>query len=277
MRLTNELRANGVRTPFPAHRRAVERARALQGWIIVARRGSRWRHRAGRHFAGMRFSLKGWAMKLREIAVAVAALSLAGTAMAAGNDTRSTTSERMPTARQGQPLDQSTQAQQEPQGASPANSASTHGSAKMDNSNASNAAQSQGGMANEEHDTQLVQSVQQALKQKGYDVGTIDGQWGTNTQDALRQFQQSQGITQTGNLDAQTLSALGVQQNEGAQGGTSSSSGMSPQSGMSSHGGTSSQSGMSSQGSTSSSQGTQGSRSSGQGSTTSSIQGSAYK
>lgn len=188
-------------------------------------------------------------MKLREIAVAVAALSLAGTAMAAGNDMRSTTSERLPTARQGQSLEQSTQAQQEPQGSSPANSARTSGSgsAKMDNSNASGAGHWQGGMANEEHDTQLVQSVQQALKQKGYDVGAIDGQWGPNTQDALRQFQQSQGIAQSGNLDARTLSALGVEQNQAAQGGMSSS------------------------------QGTQGSQASGHGSTSSSIQGSAYK
>jgi hypothetical protein len=213
-------------------------------------------------------------MKLREIAVVVAALSLAGTAMAAGNDTRSTTSERLPTARQGQPLEQSTQAQQEPQGSNRANSASINGSgsAKMDNSNASNAVHSQGGMANEEHDTQLVQSVQQALKQKGYDVGGVDGQWGPNTQDGVRQFQQAQGITPSGNLDAQTLSALGVEQNQATQGGMSSSSGMSPQGATPTP-----RNGASSQGGMSSSQGTQGSQSSGHGSTSSSIQGSAYK
>jgi peptidoglycan hydrolase-like protein with peptidoglycan-binding domain len=214
-------------------------------------------------------------MKLREIAIAVAALSLAGTAMAAGNDMRSTTSERLPTARQGQPLDQSTQAQQEPQGSSSANSARTNGSgsAKMDDSNASSAAHSQGGMANEEHDTQRVQSVQQALKQKGYDAGAVDGRWGPNTQDALRQFQQSQGITPSGNLDAQTLSALGVDQNQATQGGMSS-----PSTGMSPQGATpSSRNDKSSQGGMSSSQGTQGSQASGHGSTNSSIQGSAYK
>jgi len=194
-------------------------------------------------------------MKLREIAVAVAALSLAGTAMAAGNDTRSTTSERLPTARQGQPLDQSTQAKQEPQGSNLGNSASNHGSgsAKMDNGNAANS-WSQGSMANEEHNPQLVRSAQQALKQKGYDVGTVDGQLGPNTESALRQFQQSQGITQSGNLDQQTLSALGVDENQAAQSGMSSSQGAT------------------------SSQGARGSQSSGQSSQpASSSQGSAYK
>jgi len=164
-------------------------------------------------------------MKLREIAVAVAAFSLAGAAVAAGNDT-STTSERMPTARQGQPLEQSTQAQQERQGQSnvgnAAGASSSMGSGKM--SNPAHAG-SQGGMASEEHNPQVVRSVQEALKQKGYDVGTIDGQLGPNTQGALRQFQQAQGISQSGNLDQQTLSALGVDQNAGAQGAMSSAPG----------------------------------------------------
>jgi peptidoglycan hydrolase-like protein with peptidoglycan-binding domain len=143
----------------------------------------------------------------------------------------------------------------------------------MDNSNPSSAAHSQGGMANDEHDTQRVQSVQQALKQKGYDAGTVDGQWGPNTREALRQFQQSQGITPSGNLDEQTLSALGVDQNQAAQGGmTSPSTGVSPQGAT-----PSSRNGASSQGGMSSSQGTQGSQASGHGSTSSSIQGSAYK
>lgn len=148
-------------------------------------------------------------MRLREIAVAVAALSLAGTAMAAGNDTQSSTTERLPTARQGQPLDQSTAQQQGQSKAGTASSNSQMGNSSASQSGSSNGA-SQGSMASEEHNPQVVRSVQQALKQKGYDVGSVDGQMGPNTENALRQFQQAQGISQTGNLDQQTLSALGV-------------------------------------------------------------------
>ena len=56
----------------------------------------------------------------------------------------------------------------------------------------------------------LVRSVQQALNNKGYDAGPADGQWGPSTESALRQFQHAYGISQTGNLDSQTLNALGV-------------------------------------------------------------------
>jgi peptidoglycan hydrolase-like protein with peptidoglycan-binding domain len=192
-------------------------------------------------------------MKLREIAVAVAAFSLAGAAVAAGNDTQSTTSERMPTARQGQPLEQSTQAQQEQKGTSNLGNAAGTSASSMGNANASKPANpgSQGSMASEEHNPQLVRSVQEALKQKGYDIGTVDGQLGPNTESALRQFQQAQGISQSGNLDQQTLSALGVDQNASAQGSNASS----PSNGASS-------------GNTSSAQTSQGN---------SSNQGSAYK
>ena len=56
----------------------------------------------------------------------------------------------------------------------------------------------------------LVRSVQQSLNQKGFDAGAADGQWGPNTERALMQFQQANGLTQTGDLDARTLSVLGV-------------------------------------------------------------------
>jgi phage tail tape-measure protein len=59
-------------------------------------------------------------------------------------------------------------------------------------------------------DSAIVRSVQQSLNQRGYDAGTVDGRWGTNTENALRQFQQANGLAPTGSLDQQTLSALGV-------------------------------------------------------------------
>jgi peptidoglycan hydrolase-like protein with peptidoglycan-binding domain len=178
-------------------------------------------------------------MKLREMAVAVAALSLAGAAMAAGNDTSSTTTNRVPSARQGQSLDQSTQAQQGQ--AAMGNAAGTSGSTpKMGGSpssqmgNSASSSSQNGSMASEEHNPQLVREAQQALKQKGFDAGAADGHMGPNTENAIKQFQQAQGIPQSGNLDQQTLSALGVNENQmgsssqgntsGAQSGTSSGS-----------------------------------------------------
>ena len=53
--------------------------------------------------------------------------------------------------------------------------------------------------------------VQQALERKGYDVGPIDGVMGPRTQSALREFQQQQGLAQSGQIDQQTLLALDVQ------------------------------------------------------------------
>jgi peptidoglycan hydrolase-like protein with peptidoglycan-binding domain len=213
----------------------------------------------------------------------VAALSLAGTAMAAGNDTQSSTTERLPTARQGQPLDQST-AQQQGQSNAGNASGSQMGNSSASQSGSSNAG-SQGSMASEEHNPQAVRSVQQALKQKGYDVGSVDGQMGPNTENALRQFQRAQGISQTGNLDQQTLSALGVEQGGSSQNGMSSSQGSSASSGNASGNtsGTGSQgamsSGSSSMGSSQGAHGSQGSSSAGQSSqsNSSSIHSSAYK
>lgn len=60
------------------------------------------------------------------------------------------------------------------------------------------------------NDTALVRSVQQSLNDRGYGAGPADGQWGPNTESALRQFQAANGLAQTGGLDQQTLSSLGV-------------------------------------------------------------------
>ena len=62
--------------------------------------------------------------------------------------------------------------------------------------------------------------VQQALKAKGYDPGTSDNQ----TQEALRKFQQANGLTATGRLDAQTAKALGVSTSGTAAGSSSTGS-----------------------------------------------------
>jgi peptidoglycan hydrolase-like protein with peptidoglycan-binding domain len=55
-----------------------------------------------------------------------------------------------------------------------------------------------------------VRSAQAALNAQGYDVGAVDGQFGPNTQSAVRRFQAEHNLTQSGTLDSATLSALGV-------------------------------------------------------------------
>ena len=59
--------------------------------------------------------------------------------------------------------------------------------------------------------TQTIRNVQQALVDQGYQVGPVDGRMGPKTRDALRDFQQKQGMKANGRLDQQTLAALGVE------------------------------------------------------------------
>ena len=58
---------------------------------------------------------------------------------------------------------------------------------------------------------QAVLDAQQALVDKGYDPGTVDGLWGGKTANALRAFQQDSDLPQTGKLDKATATLLGVQ------------------------------------------------------------------
>ena len=58
--------------------------------------------------------------------------------------------------------------------------------------------------------TAQVRSAQQALQGKGMDPGPIDGVAGPKTEQAVREFQKAQNLSQTGRLDAQTLQKLGV-------------------------------------------------------------------
>jgi peptidoglycan hydrolase-like protein with peptidoglycan-binding domain len=67
-----------------------------------------------------------------------------------------------------------------------------------------------GAQARQEHSEQVVRQVQEQLKQKGHEVGPVDGIMGPQTKDALKEFQQKEGIQASGELDQQTLQALGV-------------------------------------------------------------------
>jgi hypothetical protein len=53
-----------------------------------------------------------------------------------------------------------------------------------------------------------VRSAQQALKGRGFNPGPIDGVQGPRTTAAVRDFQQKENLTVTGNLDAETNARL---------------------------------------------------------------------
>ena len=56
----------------------------------------------------------------------------------------------------------------------------------------------------------MVVRVQAALMRRGLYNGDIDGLLGPKTRAALRKFQQSEGIPQTGRMDIETLTRLGI-------------------------------------------------------------------
>ncbi len=56
-----------------------------------------------------------------------------------------------------------------------------------------------------------VRQVQQALKDKGFYKGSVDGIFGTQTQSAVKAYQKSVGITADGIVGAVTLKNLGLQ------------------------------------------------------------------
>ncbi len=69
-----------------------------------------------------------------------------------------------------------------------------------------------------------VKDVQEALKDKGFDPGPIDGVMGHKTQEALRSFQQSKNLKVTGRLDSETAQQLGVSSSAAGMSSSPSSS-----------------------------------------------------
>lgn len=66
------------------------------------------------------------------------------------------------------------------------------------------------GMTGQQISSETVRQLQQALQSKGHNVGEIDGVMGPRTQQALRDYQQSQGLSVTGRADQRTMSSLGL-------------------------------------------------------------------
>jgi len=71
----------------------------------------------------------------------------------------------------------------------------------------------------------LITAAQQQLKFSGLYDGSVDGKMSSETQRALRQFQQQHGLRQTGTLDEKTYTAL---QGDGGQVGSSRAPGGQP-------------------------------------------------
>jgi peptidoglycan hydrolase-like protein with peptidoglycan-binding domain len=82
-----------------------------------------------------------------------------------------------------------------------------------------------------------VRQIQQKLNQSGYDVGRVDGQWGQGTQQAVRDFQRSNGLEPTGTLTTSLLASLGYNNWMNGQSGQSSGGGGQQGGGQSSGGG----------------------------------------
>ena len=62
-----------------------------------------------------------------------------------------------------------------------------------------------------------VEAVQRALAERGYQPGTIDGAMGQHTASALKEFQRSVGLPDTGEIDDATWAALGLEPATGAE------------------------------------------------------------
>jgi len=59
-------------------------------------------------------------------------------------------------------------------------------------------------------DQDNIKKVQETLRDKGYDPGPIDGVMGSQTREAISQYQKAENLPITGHLDAQTAGKLGV-------------------------------------------------------------------
>ena len=101
------------------------------------------------------------------------------------------------------------------------------------------ATQSQAGQqASQSQET--VKQVQQQLSQSGQQL-EVDGIMGPQTQAALKEFQEKKGLQATGELNQETMAALGI--SEGASASTGSSAGQSSSGGASQDNSSSSQGG----------------------------------
>jgi peptidoglycan hydrolase-like protein with peptidoglycan-binding domain len=73
-----------------------------------------------------------------------------------------------------------------------------------------------------------IHQLQQALNDKGFNVGAVDGEWGPRTEDALKKFQGSNNIPSSGQLNAKAVTALGLNSSDFGLTGGSQTTGQAP-------------------------------------------------
>jgi peptidoglycan hydrolase-like protein with peptidoglycan-binding domain len=73
-------------------------------------------------------------------------------------------------------------------------------------------------LENERYERSVVRKVQQTLNARGFKAGPDDGVLSERTSVALRQFQRSENLDDTGRLNARTLAALGLAEQSAASG-----------------------------------------------------------
>jgi peptidoglycan hydrolase-like protein with peptidoglycan-binding domain len=79
----------------------------------------------------------------------------------------------------------------------------------------------------------LVRLLQQNLSNRGFLVGAPDGKWGPKTKEALEEFQKSQNLPASGQIDQPTLARLGVNISPGMGGPQTTGQGPNESSGAS--------------------------------------------
>ncbi len=62
-----------------------------------------------------------------------------------------------------------------------------------------------------------VRQIQQALNQRGYAAGHLDGNWSNDTAIAATHFQQAQGLEPTGTLTTNLLATVGMSRGRGGE------------------------------------------------------------
>ena len=55
-----------------------------------------------------------------------------------------------------------------------------------------------------------IRKIQQELNKEGFHAGQVNGQWSSETQTAIKNFQETKGLPATGELDQRTIEALGL-------------------------------------------------------------------
>lgn len=66
-----------------------------------------------------------------------------------------------------------------------------------------------------------VRTIQEKLKRWGYYNGSVDGVYGSKTEEAVRKFQRANGLTVDGIAGRKTLNAMGIYSNSSGSGGSS--------------------------------------------------------